>query len=468
MRLVPSDDLAVLLNIINVNVSSIQQIYAKHGGTPIPSLSEPYKLLAFEPELVDATNLVTAAATQLVAILRPPITSLLAAVGGQHITTSLGVAEAMNISEILSEAGPIGLHATEIAKKADTDASKIGRILRLLSTAHIFQEVAPNVFANNRLSSVLTSGKNIEEIKKDGMANKYNKPGDPGFPALIGFFTDEVTKSGAYLREYMTNPAECKSIDMAHTPFNIAFNTEGNMFTWFREPSNASRLVRFNAAMRGSSNAGSITILDAFDWNSVTDGVIVDIGGGIGSSSLMLAKEYSHLNIIVQDTESVVKDGHAYWQREYTEALSDGRVKLQTHDFFTPQPIKNAAVFFLRRVLHNWPAEEAKVILKALRASATPNTKLILLENIVPYAIVGLEQNTPGDEVPVLPAPLLPNLGAVNLQCYFADMHMMLLLNSQERTLGDWTALMDVTGWQLVDIKRVKADTMSSLIFRPV
>jgi hypothetical protein len=155
----------------------------------------------------------------------------------------------------------------------------------------------------------------------------------------------------------------------------------------------------------------------------------------------MLVKEYSHLNIIVQDTESVIKDSHAvhyamsliqyhglmilqYWQREYTEALSDGRVKLQTHDFFTPQPIKNAAVFFLRRVLHNWPAEEAKVILKALRASATPNTKLILLENIVPYAIVGLEQNTPGDEVPVLPAPLLPNLGAVNLQCYFADMHV--------------------------------------------
>ena len=78
----PSDDLAILLNIINANVSSIQQIYAKHGGTLIPSLSEPYKPLAFEPELVDATNLVVAAATQLVAILRPPVTSLLAAVGG--------------------------------------------------------------------------------------------------------------------------------------------------------------------------------------------------------------------------------------------------------------------------------------------------------------------------------------------------------------------------------------------------
>jgi hypothetical protein len=49
---------------------------------PIPSLSEPYKPLAFEPELTDATNLVVAAATQLIAILRPPAMNLVAAVGG--------------------------------------------------------------------------------------------------------------------------------------------------------------------------------------------------------------------------------------------------------------------------------------------------------------------------------------------------------------------------------------------------
>jgi hypothetical protein len=44
----------------------------------------------------------------------------------------------------------------------------------------------------------------------------------------------------------------------------------------------------------------------------------------------------------------------------------------------------------------------------------------------------------------------------------------MLCLNSQERTLGEWTALTEGTGWQLVDIKRVKAAAMSSLIFRPI
>jgi len=38
------------------------------------------------------------------------------------------------------------------------------RILRLLATNYIFTEVTPDVFANNRLSSVLDTGKSVEEL----------------------------------------------------------------------------------------------------------------------------------------------------------------------------------------------------------------------------------------------------------------------------------------------------------------
>jgi hypothetical protein len=38
------------------------------------------------------------------------------------------------------------------------------RILRLLATNHIFAEVSPDVFANNRLSSALDTGKSVEEL----------------------------------------------------------------------------------------------------------------------------------------------------------------------------------------------------------------------------------------------------------------------------------------------------------------
>ena len=38
------------------------------------------------------------------------------------------------------------------------------RILRLLATNYIFTEVSPDVFANNRLSSTLDTGKSVEEL----------------------------------------------------------------------------------------------------------------------------------------------------------------------------------------------------------------------------------------------------------------------------------------------------------------
>lgn len=47
-----------------------------------------------------------------------------------------------------------------------------------------------------------------------------------------------------------------------------------------------------------------------FKWDRLAHGsTIVDIGGGIGVSSLAIAKKYSHLKLIIQDRETVVKQG---------------------------------------------------------------------------------------------------------------------------------------------------------------
>lgn len=40
----------------------------------------------------------------------------------------------------------------------------LGRILRLLATNHIFQEIAPDVFTNNRISGSMDSGKSVKDI----------------------------------------------------------------------------------------------------------------------------------------------------------------------------------------------------------------------------------------------------------------------------------------------------------------
>ena len=48
----------------------------------------------------------------------------------------------------------------------------------------------------------------------------------------------------------------------------------------------------------------------AFDWKSLpTNALVVDVGGGVGSVSMALARECPDLRIVVQDRPGVVEDG---------------------------------------------------------------------------------------------------------------------------------------------------------------
>lgn len=46
-----------------------------------------------------------------------------------------------------------------------------------------------------------------------------------------------------------------------------------------------------------------------FGWKDLPeDSVVVDVGGGVGSQCLALAKEYEHLQFVVQDREATITD----------------------------------------------------------------------------------------------------------------------------------------------------------------
>jgi hypothetical protein len=116
---------------------------------------------------------------------------------------SLEVVVTANIPEILREAGPAGasliqniihtlfpdchlrvfmsrISATSVvsipAKLVSKPADQIivdyqiygpGRVLRYVTTNHIFREISPDVFANNRVSSVLDTGKSMAGVKAE-------------------------------------------------------------------------------------------------------------------------------------------------------------------------------------------------------------------------------------------------------------------------------------------------------------
>jgi hypothetical protein len=52
------------------------------------------------------------------------------------------------------------------ASLVHTDLIFLARILRYLATRHVFKEISPDVFVNNRLSSALKKAKSLKEIKE--------------------------------------------------------------------------------------------------------------------------------------------------------------------------------------------------------------------------------------------------------------------------------------------------------------
>lgn len=94
------------------------------------------------------------------------------------------------------------------------------------------------------------------------------------------------------------------------------------------------------------------------------------------------------------------------------------------HDFFEPQPCKDASVFLLRAICHDWPDPFVVKILKRLHDAALPHTKLVLGDHVIPYACPDDTDASvlPGAARTLAPAPLLANLGRGSAVAYWVDM----------------------------------------------
>lgn len=103
---------------------------------------------------------------------------------------------------------------------------------------------------------------------------------------------------------------------------------------------------------------------------------------------------------------------------ELPSALESGRVVFQEHNFLSPQPVKDADVFLMRVVIHDWGFSNAVKILRNLRdAAVVGKTKLVLVEQVVKCACkegsVASDIKLP--ETPAVPDFLLPNV------CFFLN-----------------------------------------------
>lgn len=60
-----------------------------------------------------------------------------------------------------------------------------------------------------------------------------------------------------------------------------------------------------------------------------------------------------------------------------------GRVKFMGHNMQDPQPVKGAAIYMFRSVLHNWPDKYVIKFLSNVVPALEPGSKIIINEGVL-------------------------------------------------------------------------------------
>ncbi|KAH9006443.1 S-adenosyl-L-methionine-dependent methyltransferase, partial [Lactarius hatsudake] len=443
--------------------------------------------LTSRPDVANAISRIISAASQLAVVVRPPLLTICDATMIYHLPSCLRFFEASHIPELLSSAGPAGLSIIEISASVGVDSVKISHILRLLATHHLVREREPDVFALNRVSALLDSGRSFTECRA-APEKKYDAEGG-GVAALAALNTDELFKASAYFTDALLFSPETTLKRTAFaglfSPFNLSQRTTLSFWTWLETPENSTRLARFARAMAGTEGwmGASDAELCAFPFPDLAEGaLVVDVGGGIGSTTLRLAQRFPKLRFIIQDREPVCKLGEDAWQVHSPSLINSDRVRFQVHDFFKPQPKHDgnikAAVFILRVVCHDWPDVLARRILLQLRRAAdeaAPDKKptyLVIGDHLLPYACTGARESEPkveGGTEALRGArwPLLANLGGASTNAYWLDMTMQVTLGGQERTLPELRSLAESAGWRLIRVARAEGSLFAYVVAEP-
>jgi 6-hydroxytryprostatin B O-methyltransferase len=170
------------------------------------------------------------------------------------------------------------------------------------------------------------------------------------------------------------------------------------------------------------------------------------VGGSTGHASIALARRYSELTFIVEDLPEVVEEGPKYLASQDDGYTLESRVSYKAHNFFDPQPVRDADVYLLRMILHDWAFADSVRILTHLAEALKPGARIIIMDTVLP---------DPGS-IPVSKERLLR----------VRDLTMMQVFNSQERHLEDWKEIFSKVprGLKVEQVKQPAGSVLSLIV----
>ncbi|QDU63531.1 Multifunctional cyclase-dehydratase-3-O-methyl transferase TcmN [Planctomycetes bacterium Pan216] len=175
-----------------------------------------------------------------------------------------------------------------------------------------------------------------------------------------------------------------------------------------------------DAAMESIHGRETMAVLDAYDLSGVS--TFADLGGGNGSNLAATLSRHPDMKGILFDLPTVVERGKVLLAER---GLLD-RCQVVGGSFFDGVPA-GADVYHMRHIIHDWNDDDSIAILRACREAMREDSRVILVEYVLP---------TGGE----------PSFGKL------LDLEMLVIPGGYERTVEEYADIFQKAGLRLEQV----------------
>ena len=211
----------------------------------------------------------------------------------------------------------------------------------------------------------------------------------PSHQGGIRFMNGPSMKATASVIPYMqaNGGRFVQFVDRANGEQSVANFTYG-MDLWELFRAQPSMLADFSAYLSGRREdmvghwfdlyPAEEELAPVFDAMKDDDALCVDVGGNVGDDVQAFQKRFpDHKGrLVLEDLpESISKA---------KDILAGTGIECMEYDFFTPQPIKGAKLYYFGGIYHDWPDEKAKQILRNTTSAMDEGSRIMIDEFPLP------------------------------------------------------------------------------------
>ncbi|KFF79856.1 methyltransferase [Serratia marcescens] len=235
--------------------------------------------------------------------------------------------------------------ADELGKEVSVDGQKLYRVLRMLASKGIFEEV------ENARFSLTPAAEFLRSDVPCSLRSAVLMLTDETFWSPLGNLVDSLRSESSFTNLY-----------------GMSF------YEYWSKASNQREGYDFHTGMSSMSAVENLFLTHSYNFPE--NATVVDIAGGMGGLLLRVLRSNPTLHGILFDRPEILA------RNRLGELGDDSRWQIQSGSFFESCP--TADFYLLKYITMDWPDEQAKAILRCCRNAMHDNSKLLIMEPVIP------------------------------------------------------------------------------------